>query len=51
MVMDEDGNFIHGQQELGNITTKYYEQILSPPHSPLNANVGNIFPKSILDAV
>jgi hypothetical protein len=47
---DEDGNFTHGQQELGNIVTKYYEQILSPPHSPLNANVANICPKSILDA-
>jgi len=47
---DEDDNFTHGQQELGNIATKYYEQILSPPHSPLNANVANIYPKSILDA-
>lgn len=47
--MDEDGNSVHDLQELGNMATKYYEKIMSPPHSPLDEDIASIFPKSISD--
>nr|XP_034917193.1 uncharacterized protein LOC118050822 [Populus alba] len=46
--MDEDGNSVHDLQELGNMETKYYEKIMSPPHSPLDEDIAS---RRISDAI
>ena len=44
------GSIITDQQEMGNLASSYYEQLLSAPHPPLPGSVQHLFPNIITEA-
>jgi len=49
MLKDESGNNIIDEQEIGQLATSYYEQLLSPTPSPLAEDITSLYPTTISD--